>query len=172
MLVLQVLYPATTLTSVQLLVCHQVTLSAVGASALNGGPSLASTASPDALVTVTVSSSNPYHVCWYGDHAGVAALALIVIPLYVIGLPVLTLWWLWLDPWVATEVRRVTSASGGAAYAQQSIGVGDGAGSDSNAPPSSLDLAKHPVAFDVVSNPANESESVSSARPDPLLGVF
>ena len=170
---MQVLYPSTTLTAARLLVCDSISLSALGASLLDGGPTLAAAASPDELVRLSVSSSNPYFVCWSwsGHHAGVGSLAAIVLPLYVLGLPALTLWWLWRDPWVAAEVMREKAASVGHAYTPGPRGIDDVSGKEGNAAASSLDLASPTVDFDTtVSPPATGSSP--AVLPDPLLGVF
>lgn len=162
---LQVLYPSTTLTAARLLVCDSVSLTALGASLLDGGPALDATAAPDELIRLSVSSSNPYFVCWSssGHHAGVGTLAAIVVPLYVLGLPIMTLWWLWRDPWVAAEVRRTKTASVGGTYIPRSYAISDTSGSEGNV--SSLELASPTVEL-------GDCGSASSALPDPLLGVF
>ena len=171
----QALYPATTLTAVELVVCNPVVLSAQGASSLDGGPPLSPGTPPDAVVSLYVSARNSFFVCWAGHHAGVGALAAVVLPVYVFGLPALTLWWLWRDPWVTAEVRRAEAISGGEAYAPSpsqpsARGVDDCVGAGAGSARTSLDLS--PPAVELALASAQPGEGAPAAVPDPLLGVF
>jgi len=93
----------------------------------------------------------------------VGTLAAIVAPLYVLGLPLLTLWWLWRDPWVAAEVRRTKHASIGGAYTPRSHAIGETLGTEGTV--SSLELASPTAEL-------GDCGSAPAALRDPLLGVF
>jgi hypothetical protein len=58
-----ILYPATVLSAVQLLICNTVTISAAGANGLNGGAAYAAVAGVGGLATLAVSTADPYFVC-------------------------------------------------------------------------------------------------------------
>lgn len=154
-----------------------VTLSARGAASLDGGPPLHAAASADAVVTLSVSVDNSYFVCWRSSHAGAAALAAVTLPLYVFGLPALTLWWLWRDPWVAAEARRSEATSTGEAYAprmqraddEDVVSCADAAGDPAS---SEVDLATPASYLDLRVPATTEAYAASFVEPDPLLGVF
>lgn len=102
------LYPAAALTSTRLLSCNKVEVSQIGAAGLDGGPSLSSLdLRRTNVITVAVSAADPFYVCWVasGHHRVPGLLAAITVPVYVIGLPMLTLLWLWLDPWIRQQTR-------------------------------------------------------------------
>jgi len=72
-------------------------------------PSAAELASRSASVAVSIYDYNSFFVCWSGSHRGPGILAAVMIPLYVLGLPLVTLWWLWRDPWVRAQARATAS---------------------------------------------------------------
>lgn len=102
------LFPSTVLTSAGLLRCETLTLPALGAASLDGGPpvDLSSASARGGVVSLSVSAYNPFYVCWRGSATVPMVLAAAVIPIYVVGMPALSLWWLWRDPWVRFAMRK------------------------------------------------------------------
>lgn len=97
-----VLYPSTVVTSSSLLNCKSVPLSEEGARALDGGgiPAAEAARANGGTVYLPVLTGNPFFVCWAGNHFIMGVFAAVTLGIYATGMPLMTLWWLWRDPWV------------------------------------------------------------------------
>ena len=85
--------------AIGLLNCETVSLPQSGLSSLDG---LADYAPPPALmsqlVRVLLLASDPYFVCFAGQHTLAGGLAVLALVAYVTLLPLVTLYWLWRSP--------------------------------------------------------------------------
>lgn len=149
-----------------------------GAAGLDGGPSFNAAAMPrsaGAIVDVSLLVSNPYYVCWAGHHRVPGIIAAVSLPAFVAGLPALTLWWLYRDPWVraaaaaavaavdhGTSAQKLSDRRRGSSVGDVFVGVDNPMAIERGrrgVPPSPTDSA-------LVAPPA------APPVPDPLLGVF
>jgi hypothetical protein len=103
-----VLYSNVAGAAVDLLACRSVSMAAKSAAALDGGPSM-TTVIRGASVSVAVLSSNPFFACWAGSHRAAGMLAGVVLALYVMLMPLVTLMWLWRDPYLRSQHRNVSA---------------------------------------------------------------
>ena len=96
------LYPSTVLTATSLLNCKAVPLSPAGAGALDGGGAAAAAfaTANGGTISLVVNAENPFFVCWRGTHFAMGVAAALTMAIYVAIMPLLTLLWLWRDPWV------------------------------------------------------------------------
>lgn len=156
-----VLYPSTVLSVMALLNCSPVIVSPLGATGFDGAlVSHMDLGSRTALASMPIYTADPYYVCWSGSHRRPGVLAAIMVPLYVIGLPVLTFYWLWCDPWLRARVRApILAASAGgdvaSASTEQSLNT---------------HTSVSPISKRSQSQPVSQCHDVAAA--DPLLDVF
>jgi hypothetical protein len=105
-----VLFSSVSCTAVDLLTCSSVSMAINGAAELDGGPRLSSAMiSRGAVVNIRVLSSNKFFVCWAGSHRPAGVLAAVIVVLYVVLMPLVTLVWVWRDPWLRFP-RQVAGA--------------------------------------------------------------
>lgn len=104
------LHPTVTSTTLKLLDCQAAVLTDIARAGLDGGAGDAAQvgATPQRLTPVNLLVSNPYISCFQGSHLPAGALAAATLGVCVVGLPLLTFWWLWRDP----QRRGVASAPG------------------------------------------------------------
>lgn len=114
MLVALLLHPTISSTALGLVSCQVVPLTKRALAALDGGSthfssssstSSSPTTSDGSLAPVSLLSSNPFVVCFSSVHLPAGVLAAITLAVYVFCLPVLTLWWIWWDPWLRRNVQ-------------------------------------------------------------------
>lgn len=91
-----ILYPIVTTKALRLVNCTTVSVVATTAVRLDGGAKFTSVD----VVSLPVLTYNPAFVCWSGSHAPMGYLALVVLGVFVAGMPIITLWWMWRDPWL------------------------------------------------------------------------
>lgn len=94
--------------AVVLVNCQFATMTGVAITALDGGDSYgAKISSSTDLVSLPLLSSDPYYVCFAGQHAIAGIMAIVCLVVYAMGLPLLTFIWLRRDPRLRIEVERV-----------------------------------------------------------------
>lgn len=154
--------------------CTPVTLTAQGAAGLDGGPPFdargAVSARDIAHVSLHVSASNPYFVCWTGHHLTAGSLAIVTLVLYSAGLPCLTLWWLWKDPRMRFDLARASAAANPAGMSSSFSSPGA-----NYAAPRSMSRDTYITTGDEDAETDGKTPSMPcSPAPDPdaLLGVF
>ena len=93
-------------TVIGMLGCEYVSLPQRALSSLDGR---AGYTPPPALASQSASvlllMSDPFFVCFEGQHTFVGAVAAIALALYIVALPVAAFYWLWRSPRLAAELR-------------------------------------------------------------------
>lgn len=95
--------------AVVLMNCQTVSMVAVAVSSLDGGESYAAAQVATATVSLPLLASDPYYVCFNGQHNLVGVMGIVCIIFYVMGLPLLTFIWLRREPWLHLEIQHVNS---------------------------------------------------------------
>jgi hypothetical protein len=103
-----IIYPAASTATFSLLYCVPIKVGSLYAATLDGASMAEDSAlSSSATVVVQTLVSNPFYVCWTsaGAHLQAGSFALLTLVLFVAGLPVVTLMWIWRDPWLRAALR-------------------------------------------------------------------
>lgn len=102
------MHPTIAETAFRLISCSSIVVSESSLNVLDGGSGSVHVGQNKNLVSVSVLKSNPYFICLQGQHTRAGYMAIAATVAFVFGLPALTLWWVWHDPWLSERLRSHT----------------------------------------------------------------
>ena len=150
-------------TAISLLNCRDVSLSGAALASLDATARVASTAGPGdtSLHRILLLASDPYFVCFAGQHTAAGALAGVALLVYAALFPCVALVWLWRSPWLAAQLRAEREAAAA------------GRGRGRKLAPLAAAAAAAPSEADRASTPPVDSDAAVVDVPfDPILSPF
>lgn len=103
-----ILHATVSETTVALLNCREALLSDSALRSLDASANMAGTSSGSNLHSVLLLKSDPFFVCFRGQHTAAASLAIVTLAFFVTVFPCVALWWVWRDPWLREQLQTAT----------------------------------------------------------------